>query len=83
MSAVPRRRLTAAERRVVDPVVTAAAGDVQPMIDAAGQAIADRYACLPVEVRYEALVMLMNTIGGRLFETAQAGLIRLEIPEPS
>ena len=74
-----RRRLTVAERRIVDPVIAAAANEVNPVVAAAGRAVAEHFATLPVELRHEALVMLMNTIGGALFNAAQTGLARLEV----
>ena len=74
-----RRRLTVAERRIVDPVIAAAANEVNPVVAAAGRAVADHFGQLPVELRHEALVMLMNTIGGALFHAAQTGLAQLEV----
>jgi hypothetical protein len=76
-----RRRLTAGERRVVDPVIAAAANEVNPVVAAAGKAVADHFAALPVELRQEALIRLMNTIGGALFNAAQTGLEQLEVDD--
>jgi hypothetical protein len=72
-----RRRLKAAERRVVDPAVAAIMDELRPTIAEMEKLVVDRLVELPEDLRYEALRDLMNEWGRELFTGAELGRLQL------
>lgn len=69
-----RKRLTAAERRRVEPVVAGVVAELEPLVSQMEVTLVNALVVLPVELRVEALTMAMNQACGPLITGAGVAL---------
>jgi hypothetical protein len=70
-----RRRLRAAERRLVDGVVAGALVELEPVVAKMETVLVDRLVALPVELREPAVLVVLSEWGTQLYTGAMAGMI--------